>query len=327
MKKSYQEQLFIKFINGECTPDELENIATNYSESERLEIIEKLIKTRWRQSEIKQRPKVYQKILSDIHKKIRPAQEKRIIGIDYLYFSKVAATVIIFITTITFFTLNFLPDNDKPIEKVVKMITKSTEFGQKLKITLPDKSVVVLNYGTTISYPEVFSDTLRKVKLSGEAYFEIQKDASRPFVTRGDNILVSVLGTTFNFNTRNTAVALAEGSVKLNGYDQEIILDPGLKAEFSIEKGAFDIRKFETVQEFGWKDGNIYIEGYSIEKLITTLEKWYGIDIKMEGIASDKEFSGELTNNSLQNVLSGICFTLNCDFKIDKDEVKLYGKK
>ena len=225
-KSSNQERLFLRFINGECTSEELLYIANHYSKEEQDDIIEELINTRWGQKDEQVNPEVYQRILSGIHQRIDTTPIKSINKIDYLYFSKVAASVIIFISTITFFIFNFSNiQNDEVAIAKVGTVTKSTEFGQKLRITLPDRSVVVLNYGSTISYPEVFSDTLREVKLDGEAYFEIEKDSQRPFITQGKNMFVSVLGTTFNFNTRTSNVALAEGSVKLISDSGEALLN------------------------------------------------------------------------------------------------------
>jgi ferric-dicitrate binding protein FerR (iron transport regulator) len=139
--------------------------------------------------------------------------------------------------------------------------------------------------------------------------------------------LVSVLGTAFNFNTRNSEVALAEGSVKLNANGLEAFLIPGQMASYSKEKEVFTTSQFNPLDQLGWQKGVIYIEGYSIEKLVSTLEKWYGVEIGITGIDLNKEFSGELSNRSLENVLKGICFTLNCNYEINQDQIRLYGKK
>lgn len=323
---SNQEQLFLRFINGDCTSDELRYLAIHYTEKEQKEIIERLLSKRWKQGSKNPDPEIYQRILSGVHKRI--IQEKPIPkpnNIDYLYFTKVAATFLIIVSTIAFFATDFFSMQEESTPSAtVRMITKSTSFGQKLKVTLPDNSLAILNYGTTISYPEHFSDSFRIVNLSGEAYFEIASDTQRPFITKGDKIEVSVLGTKFNFNTRNSEVALSEGSVKLKADKEETLLSPGQLANYSTSKHSFITSEINQVQQFGWKEGVIYIEGMNLQHLITSLERWYGVEIEAAGLNLKKEFRGTLSNRSLENILEGICFTINCQYKINNHEVKLY---
>ena len=64
-----------------------------------------------------------------------------------------------------------------------------------------------------------------------------------------------------------------------------------------------------------------------MDQLLTTLEQWYGVEISTSGVNRGKVFSGELTNSSLEQVLKGICFTLNCTYEIEQKKINIYGKE
>ena len=317
-----KDQLFIRYINDECTKEEIQRINRDFSLKEQRKIIDNILVNSWNSGENTNQPEKFQKMLIEIHQKIESKSGKKQL-IDYLYYSKVAASLLIFVSVLGYFVINYSPLPEQQPE-IVNTIHKSTEFGQKLTINLPDNSIVVLNYGTTLSYPEKFSDSIRHVKLNGEAFFEITHDDQKPFIVEGNGVNVTVLGTSFNFNTRETFVALQEGKVKLTADKQNAFLSPGQIASLSEKSESFVTREFDHTEIIGWKDGIINIENFTLEQVINTLQKWYGVSITVSDIDLEKRFSGKLSNKSLRNILEGISFTIDCQFKINGKNVKLY---
>ncbi|MGK7394032.1 MAG: FecR family protein [Candidatus Cyclobacteriaceae bacterium M3_2C_046] len=318
----HREQLFLKYINGEASEKEVHWINRHYTARQQKQIIDELLTKYWR-DDMDSRPSVPEEMLTNIHQRINPDISSHRV-FDYLYLSKVAASILIFISVIFYFAYTYqsIPTSTQPR---TEMIYKKTEFGQKLKIVLPDSSVAVLNSGTTISYPEIFSDSIRVVDLAGEAYFQVLPNSNRPFIVKGTTMDVKVLGTSFNFNTRKAAVALTEGKVELNDGIQQAVLAPGQLGQLSSESGKFEIGAFDKLTYIGWKDGVINIEGLSLKEIIPVLENWYGVAISHgQFIDPDMVFKGKLSHRSLENILEGICFSLNCQYKISGKNVEIY---
>jgi transmembrane sensor len=317
------EQLFIDYLNGESSEDEIRYIQSHFSPKDQKKILNRILKKYWNAKNIVDRPERYQEMLDTIHKKIeRVPFYKHHAYIDYWYYSKMAASFLIFISVILYFSLSYQPiPKESPV--VVNMVHKSTAFGQKLNVILPDGSAVVLNSGTTMSYPEIFSDNIRQIELEGEAYFEVRNDSERPFVVKSNHMEVRVLGTSFNFNTLHSTVTLTEGKVQFSDGDEQVILSKGQMARLS-GTGLFEIDKFDYTQQIGWKDGIINIEDYTVAEIINILEKWYGVTINTKNVNMQKRFSGKFSHRSLENILEGLCFALDCNYKINNKNVEIY---
>jgi transmembrane sensor len=135
--------------------------------------------------------------------------------------------------------------------------------------------MVWLNASSSLKYPEQFSDSLRKVELTGEGYFEVAKDASHPFIVSAAQHSIRVLGTRFNINAypdnKETIVTLAEGSVKLNG---SILLQPGQQGIINpagqIQTGAADLEV-----ALAWTKGQFIFKMTSLEQVMQQVSHWY----------------------------------------------------
>jgi transmembrane sensor len=320
--KINQDQLFLKYLNGELGQEEIQYLEDHYSPEEQKKIIDRILKSHWNNKYNLDHPEKYRVMLDKIHKRIEQAPIiRRHVYFDFLYYSKMAASVLIFLSVIIYFAVTYQPEiTESP---VVTMVHKSAAFGQKLNITLPDGSSVVLNSGTSITYPEIFSEDIRPVEIDGEAYFEVRKD-SRPFVAKGKQMEVQVLGTAFNINTNLSTVALTEGKVLITNGVTHATLSPGQMGILTGEDEMFDIMEFDYDQHIAWKDGVINIEGYTVDEVLKILEKWYGVAINVRNVDLQREFSGKLSHRSLDNVLQGLCYVLNCNYKIKMKNVEIY---
>lgn len=156
--------------------------------------------------------------------------------------------------------------------------------------TLPDGSLITLNKGSVLRYPEHFSDQTRLVELDGEGWFEVTHDASKPFIVSAGNARVEVLGTTFNLNTHgfgnNREVVLVTGKVKVY-YDavpsQAVILAPGEKAV--VPPTGARIRKTTNTDPnfLAWKTRRIVFDNTPLNAVAASLTRVYGISIRLGG--------------------------------------------
>lgn len=207
------------------------------------------------------------------------------------------------------------------------MVTLENPYGLRSHYSLSDGSEIYLNAGSSIEFPEKFTTSVRKVKLKGEAYFEVKSDKNRPFEVISDNLSVTVLGTKFNFNSENgqNAVALVEGKVeyqeKTTG--SSIILKPGQMASFSQNDSKFYLTDFDKDQVMGWKDGKLVFRDANLQQVKTKLEKWYGLSISIEnpGKSSRWSYTASFSNESLETVLLNMSTVKNFSYEIKGNEI------
>jgi ferric-dicitrate binding protein FerR (iron transport regulator) len=162
-------------------------------------------------------------------------------------------------------------------------VTHKTNFGEVINIKLQDGSDVTLNSNSSLSY---YKNESRKVWLSGEAFFQVDKKAATnaKFWVLTDDLSVEVYGTSFNVNTKKnkTGVFLEEGSIWLklkNGADKKMI--PGNYISYSADKNKIleDKNIFNPVTKTSWKDGSLFFENLSLEIALDKIEETYGFSI------------------------------------------------
>lgn len=196
--------------------------------------------------------------------------------------------------------------------------TLSIPRGAQYKLILADGSKVWLNAATTLKFPSSFQKNLREVELTGEAYFEVAKNAEAPFIVKTSGMQVRVLGTHFNVNAydaKAVKTSLEEGAVQLESGDLRSALTPGKKG--ILENGRFNISAADLNADLGWKNGLFVFNKTDIRTVMQQFERWYDVDVVYESAVPDKKFVGDL-QRSLTLVqalkileLSGVHFTVS----------------
>jgi transmembrane sensor len=168
--------------------------------------------------------------------------------------------------------------------------TLQTPRGGMYQLRLPDGSRVWLNAESSIRYPVYFTGKEREVELSGEAYFEVIKNVSKPFVVKTANQKVEVLGTGFDINAYPDEVAVKttvlEGSVRVSGDstgsaegDQPVVLRGGEQARL-VTGGGLSVDQHPDIdQVMAWKNGLFRFNDASIETIMRNAARWYDVDI------------------------------------------------
>lgn len=187
--------------------------------------------------------------------------------------------------------------------------TTTTPKGRQFQLVLPDGTKAWLNAGSSITYPTAFTGKERVVKVAGEVYLEIARNAQMPFLVNvGDRAAIEVLGTRFNVNayTNEDAIntTLLEGSIKVRDSQQEqVTLKPGELAQ--IKDAAIRvISNADTSKVVAWKNGAFDFNGLTLQEVMRQLERWYDIEIVFKGTGSGQVFWGKMDRNvSLADVL------------------------
>lgn len=155
--------------------------------------------------------------------------------------------------------------------------------GGEFCLTLSDGTRVWLNSETSIQYPVAFGAKERWVFVQGEAYFEVAKDAKKPFTVQFMSSSVTVLGTSFNIRAypeeKRSQTTLAEGSVRIYSPGSSMLLKPGEQAEVSALSGEMVKQEVEVKNFTSWKDGRFVFEQQPLEDIMRTLERWYDIRV------------------------------------------------
>jgi len=156
--------------------------------------------------------------------------------------------------------------------------------GGEYELILPDGTHVWLNSDSELSFPLQFDSTKREVSLSGEAYFDVTKDPQKPFTVKlTGGIEVKVLGTQFNVQAypdeKTIETTLCEGSVNVSDGTKETTLTPSLQAVYSKTDKSITTRKVDIRLYTSWKKGLFVFENKPLEEIMTTLSRWYNINV------------------------------------------------
>jgi ferric-dicitrate binding protein FerR (iron transport regulator) len=197
----------------------------------------------------------------------------------------------------------------------VPTVHSYAENTDKQLITLPDGSKAWLRREAKLEYPAQFSGSERRVKLSGEAYFEVEHNPAHPFrVTLDNGGLVEVLGTRFNVrqNAREASVLVRDGKVRFRpaGQGGSFVLPAGRKAVFNKQNGETTEHYVQSYNELAWQTGGLEFVNTPVEKVIADLEQHFSVRIELRNPAMNTcPFSSPLTTQPLEKVLETLALT------------------
>ncbi len=218
----------------------------------------------------------------------------------------------------------------------------STAFGTQTQLELADGTKVWLNSGSRLHYPNSFDNLEeRRIELVGEAFFEVTKNAAKPFIVQTTALDVKVLGTAFNVSAYENApeftVALKEGKVSLlkaNSDDENALvsLTPNEVAIYNNEKHNIVIQKEKSLNKYNaWRDGKIVFFEDGIETVVQKLENWYNVDIELaDDNLNELIFTATFINGSIDQVLNYLSISSPIEYSIipaSKDQDGTYSKR
>lgn len=188
--------------------------------------------------------------------------------------------------------------------------TMSTPKGRQFQITLPDGTRVWLNAESSIRYPTQFNDRERVVNVTGEIYFEVAKDATKPFFVNIDkSTRVAVLGTGFNVNAYanepSVNMTLVEGKISVVVNDNQVMLTPGKQAQVLSDN--VNVISVDTDKIIAWKSGLFNLNNLSFAAIMRQIERWYDIEVMFENGAPNVPMMGEISRDvPLQGLLKNL---------------------
>lgn len=200
--------------------------------------------------------------------------------------------------------------------------------GDQNEISLPDGSVVTLNKDAVLQYPERFSRNRRELKLSGEAFFEVEPDPGKPFVVEaGTEAIVEVLGTSFNIKAekekRSVKVMVVKGRIAFSisrQQDSRIILEKDQQA--ILAEGGISRLEKRNNNFLSWKTGILEFDQTGIREVLSDLQSHYKMDIVLQpDVNRDLCFTSIIDNQELESVLDEISLVLGLEYAYVEKQV------
>lgn len=241
-----------------------------------------------------------------------------------------------------------------------QFITAIAPKSQKSQLILADGTKVWLNSGTTLKYKSDYGNIDRQIFLEGEAYFEVAKNPSKPFLVYASNIVVKAIGTSFNvkcyLEDNIIETTLIEGKVQVtksnnNTVKESVYLNPKERAIFNRLDNKLVVtteqqpEKTEKDKEFStysyiqpksiqsvisWKNEELIFENEPFEELTKRLERWYNVRIRVldPKVNLENSYTGKFVHNeSLEQVLKIIARTTPIKYSFNENEILIESKK
>lgn len=238
------------------------------------------------------------------------------------------------------------------------LISFEIPIGSKGKTTLPDGTKVWLNAGSKLSYTYDYNNKSRVVHLEGEGYFDVITNPQKPFIVKAKNIDIKAFGTIFNVKAyredKEVITTLVRGKVTIEGADVKnknftLMMKPGQCIKYISEirkatgidlqentnrnavsatlKPINQILKIDSVKTelfTSWKDERWIIENVTLLELLKELERKYGVLFKVNADEiKNYHFSGTIQNESIEQVLAILSYTLPLKYDINRNVIKL----
>ena len=172
-------------------------------------------------------------------------------------------------------------------KRLAQPLTVITHLGERSQVVLPDGTKVWLNAGTRLEYPLVFAGGERRVKVAGEAMFDVEHDPAHPFVVETFACDVEVLGTKFDVTAEEReglfSAALLRGSVKVTNRltpGEQFVLKPN--EEVRLAGRRLNLNAIGSMDDYLWTEGMISIKGLSFGELMHKFEKSFGVKIRID---------------------------------------------
>lgn len=214
-------------------------------------------------------------------------------------------------------------DGMAPVDTLSRMNTIQTPVGGQYQVTLSDGTIVWMNAGSVLKFPASFTETARLVQAEGELYFEVAKDAARPFRVKTGAQLVEVLGTHFSVksNADNAVVktTLLEGRIRISGGTAHAqILKPGEVSEYQATTNELKIMSYKNPEEAtAWKNGYFLFDSTDFITIQEQLEKWYDVTFTYDQVPQMQFFGKVPRNVPLSRVLKLMEMVGAIKFKIE----------
>ncbi|MEP1097553.1 MAG: FecR domain-containing protein [Cyclobacteriaceae bacterium] len=302
-----ENSAFVKFLKGHSTDDESQVIQTWIEQSPENEQEFEKLKSIWTSYE--DRSVDFQPDLSEAWNKIeqRVNSESKFTISPWLY--RIAAMLVLGLGI----AYLMVDENEATLAQTSNVeAAKVIAQNEIREVSLPDGSIVSLNKGASISYESDFGGKDRHVQLQGEAFFDIQRDESKPFIITTQATTTEVLGTSFSINptSESVIVTVVSGRVSFEGSGNGVILTKGEKGNYSALTNSISESANDDPNFLSWKTKQLLFEDAPFATVTRDLERHYGVEFVTEN-SSVRKLTASFDDQTLEEVIAVIAATLD----------------
>ncbi len=203
--------------------------------------------------------------------------------------------------------------------------TITTPRGGKYELVLPDGTKVLLDAASSLRFPTAFTGNERDVQLTGQGYFEVAKNAEKPFHVNVNGMQVEVLGTHFNINAYDDEAVikttLLEGSVKVTKGNEATKLQPGQQAQLNKDGNLQLIKEADTEEATAWINGEFLLNGSDVAAFMRQVSRWYDVDVVYEGKLPEGHFKGKTSRSLNLSQMFKVLEYMGINYKIEGKKI------
>ena len=180
--------------------------------------------------------------------------------------------------------ISYVPgDSGSILKQEIVYNTIVVPRGGEYKLELADGTLVWLNSDSELRYPVKFAGSQRDVWLKGEGYFEVSKNPEKPFRVVVDDMIVKVLGTSFNINAYkdqgNILTTLVSGKVDIQDMSGKSLVVMRTNQQVDFRHGKISVQEVDVTRFVSWIDGKFYFNDMTLENIMSQLQRWYDIEV------------------------------------------------
>lgn len=334
-----EDRRLIKFLDSSCSPEEEQEVLRWLKLPGSRQKFDRFLRAYFDNPKPKLEDDTdYSELLHNIHNKVlKPkSNSNKVLEITVLRALRMAASISLLIFS-AYFLLEGLRYQDQvhleETETQIRTTTRVTGPGEKLTLLMPDRTKIIVNAQSEITFSNTYGREDRVVKLKGEAYFEIAPDSLKPFKVESNGITTTALGTAFNIYAREKQyrIALTEGKVSVVTVDKGVELSPGEMAVCEPQGSNtrdISIQSFNRDKITAWKEDWLVFERKPLGEILKDLAAWYSVEMHIaEGVDKDRRLIGTYENKNLKDILTGLSFSTGFDFVIQGKTVKIIEQK
>lgn len=311
------EPLLDRYVKGEASPDEIERVDAWLNQHQNPQ-------AEWQQMDKTSRDKWLSDLFGEIEVNTG-IDEPKVIKLRprRWFWRSIAAVAAVFAL---FFTTYLLRPTVQKTIYAEKLTVLKVSGNRRQQIILADGSKIWVNSSSQLNYPKVFSGKTREVYLSGEAYFDIQHDPSRPFIIHTGKVITTVLGTAFNIKEdglqHTIVVTVTRGKVSVaNGTQSLGTITPDQEISFNTVNNQHFKKDVDAKKVIAWHEKEIDFNDITFADAAETLQQRFKVKISFanEKVKNCRFTGSALNEEKLDNILKVICTFNNATYKTKAD--------
>lgn len=325
MNAKMTEEILIKFLNNRCSDTELKEVIRWVNAEAFKEEGRGWVLNDWNSYRVEDNTgddEKFSALFDKIRDKIDQDNKEHKIedfktspsSVFIRWMTRAAAILLIPVLGFLLYTLS---GKQQKLVETIPFAANSVEViapvGSRTIVQLSDGSVVHLNYGSSIKYPQFFTGDTREVMLTGEAYFDVSHNPEKPFIVTAGNLTVEALGTAFNVlaypDNHVIETTLVNGKVVLeqndaDGKTESIgVMVPGQHVKYNSETGTVRSTRGSVEKYIAWKDGKIVFDDTPITVVAERLSRMFNVDIEVADDLEDYIFTVTFIDEPLFQIL------------------------